>query len=139
MYAAISSAAERLKAICGILGCGSSKKYASLLGSKFEDDEVWIAGKPGEPETAETKAFPQRPLAQSEIDRHVKESAGRETATERPQPRNDHPDNRNLDVWPGLVEDQDIEAAAAGKLDTSQDLIAPVKTSCHCTKAAAFH
>jgi hypothetical protein len=103
MYAAISSAAERLKAICGILGCGSSKKYASLLGSKFEDDEVWIAGKPGEPETAETKAFPQRPLAQSEIDRHVKESAGRETATERPQPRNDHPDNRNLDVWSGLA------------------------------------
>ena len=53
--------------------------------------------------------FLQRPLAQAEFDRHVIEPAGSETTIEMPQSRNDHPDDRNLDVRAGLVEDEEIE------------------------------
>ena len=52
--------------------------------------------------------LPQPPLAPPEIDRHVVESARCETTIEMPQSRNDHPDDRNLDVWARLVEDEEI-------------------------------
>ena len=50
--------------------------------------------------------FPQRPFAQTQFDRHIIEPPGGETAMQMPQSRNDHPDNGNLDVRPGLVENE---------------------------------
>ena len=50
--------------------------------------------------------FPQRSFAQTQLDRHIIEAPGSETAMEMPQSRNDHPDNGNPDVRPGLVENE---------------------------------
>ena len=42
-------------------------------------------------------------------------------------PGNDHPDNGNPDVRPGLVENEEIEAKTFGKLDASKHLVAPIE------------
>ena len=44
-----------------------------------------------------------------------------------PQSRNDHPDHGNVDVGPGLVENEEIEAKTLGKLDAAKHLIAPIE------------
>ena len=62
-------------------------------------------------------AFRQRPVPQSELDRNIVKPAGREAAIEMPQARNDHPDDRNLDVGPRLIEHEEIEARALGEID----------------------
>src|ERR1700734_3759398 len=54
--------------------------------------------------------FLERPVAQSEFDRHIVKPARREAAIEMPQSRNDHPDDRRLHVGTGLIEDEEIEA-----------------------------
>ena len=46
---------------------------------------------------------------------------------EMPQSRNDHPGHGNLDVRPGLVENEEIEAKTPGKLDAAKHLIAPIQ------------
>ena len=70
--------------------------------------------------------FPQRSFAQTELDRHIIESPGSEAAIV-PQSRNDHPGNGNLDVRPGLVENEEIQAKMFGKLYAGEDLPAPIK------------
>ena len=70
--------------------------------------------------------FPQSSLSQAQFDRHIIESPGSETAVEMPQSRNDHAGNRYPDVRPGLVENEKIQAETFGKLDASQNLIAPI-------------
>ena len=57
--------------------------------------------------------FRQRPVAQSELDGNVVKSAGREAAIEMPQSRNDHADDRHLDVRARLIENEEIEALRA--------------------------
>src|SRR5436305_10321951 len=51
-----------------------------------------------------------RPVAPSKLDRGIVEPAGREAAIEMPQPRNDHAHDRDLDIGPGLIEHEEIEA-----------------------------
>ena len=58
-------------------------------------------------------AFRQRPVAQSELYRNIVKPARREAAIEMPQPRNDHSDDRDFDVGPRLIEDEEIEAGCA--------------------------
>jgi len=45
-----------------------------------------------------------------------------------PQSRNDHPDDRNLDIKPGLIKDEEIKPKTLGKLHASQDLFAPIES-----------
>ena len=61
-------------------------------------------------------AFRERPVAQSELDRNIVKPARREAAIEMPQSRNDHPDDRDLDVGTRLIEDEEIEARSLGEI-----------------------
>src|SRR5258705_12836746 len=72
--------------------------------------------------------FRQRPVAQSELDRDVVKPAWRETAIEMPQPRNDHADDRHLDVGARLVEDEEIEPRALGETHAGGHLLARLRT-----------
>ena len=58
--------------------------------------------------------FPQRPFAQAQFDRHIIETPGSETAIDMPHSGHDHPDNGNVDVGPGLVENEEIQAKTRG-------------------------
>ena len=60
--------------------------------------------------------FRQRPVSQSELDRNIVKPAGREAAIEMPQSRNDHSDDRDLDVGARLIEDEEVEALALGEI-----------------------
>ena len=60
--------------------------------------------------------FRQRPVAQSELYRNIVKPARREAAIEMPQSRNDHPDDRDLDVGTRLIEDEEIEALSLGDI-----------------------
>ena len=57
--------------------------------------------------------FRQRPVSQSELYRNIVKPARREAAIEMPQSRNDHPDDRDLDVGTRLIEDEEVEALLA--------------------------
>src|SRR5258706_3140714 len=70
--------------------------------------------------------FQKRPISQSEFHRNIVKSARSEAAIEMPQSRNDHSDDRNLDVGPRLIEDEEVEARARGDVDAGVDLLAPV-------------
>src|ERR1700722_11837322 len=77
-------------------------------------------------------AFRDRLVAQAELDRHVVKPARPETAIEMAQARNDDADHRRLDIGPGLIEHQEIEAGALGDVHASQSLLTRVE-------AAEFH
>src|SRR5258706_1779683 len=68
----------------------------------------------------------QRPISQSEFHRNIVKSARSEAAIEMPQSRNDHSDDRNLDVGPRLIEDEEVEARARGDVDAGVDMLARV-------------
>src|SRR5665213_457547 len=70
--------------------------------------------------------FRQRPVAQSEFYLNVVKPARTEAAVEMPQSRNDHSHNGNLDVGPGLVEDQKIETGAPRNIDAGEHLVAGI-------------
>src|SRR5258708_39863569 len=70
--------------------------------------------------------FQQRPISPSEFDRNIVKSARYEAAIEMPQSRNDHSDDRNLDVGPRLIEDEEVEARARGDVDAGVDMLARV-------------
>src|SRR5258707_11246594 len=70
--------------------------------------------------------FQKRPISQSEFHRNIVKSARSEAAIEMPQSRNDHSDDRDLDVGPRLIEDEEIEARARGDVDAGVDLLARV-------------
>src|ERR1019366_6051883 len=71
-------------------------------------------------------AFRQRPIQQSELYRNIVKPARSEAAIEMPQSGNDHPDDRDPDVGPRLIEDEEIEARALGDIDAGVDLPARV-------------
>src|SRR4051812_37286027 len=71
--------------------------------------------------------FRQRPVAQSELDRNIVKPARREAAIEMPQPRNDHPHDRGLDVGTGLIEHEEIESCALDQVHAGGDLRARVE------------
>jgi len=64
--------------------------------------------------------------SQSEFHRNIVKSARSEAAIEMPQSRNDHSDDRNLDVGPRLIEDEEVEARARGDVDAGVDMLARV-------------
>ena len=71
--------------------------------------------------------FLQRPVSQSEFDRHIVKPATREAAIEMPQSRNDHPDDRRLDVGTGLIEDEEIEARSLRDGHAGRRLLARIE------------
>src|SRR5713101_2318978 len=71
----------------------------------------------------------QRPFSPSELDRDIVKPARREAAIEMPQSRNDHPDDRDLDIGARLIEDEEIEALAPGEVDAGGHLLARVETA----------
>src|SRR5215813_11721967 len=72
--------------------------------------------------------FRQRFVAQSELDRNIVKPAGREPAIEMSQSGNDHSDDRNADVGPRLIEDEEIESLALGEIDAGSHLLARIQT-----------
>src|SRR6202023_2883466 len=59
--------------------------------------------------------FLERPVTQSGLYRHIVKPAEREAAIEMPQSRNDNSDDRALDVWTRLIENEEVEACLLGK------------------------
>ena len=73
--------------------------------------------------------FRQRSVAQSELYRNIIKPARREAAIKMPHSRNDHPDNRNVDVRPRLIEDEEVEALPLGQTYAGIHLLARVETA----------
>ena len=71
--------------------------------------------------------FLQRPVAPSELYRHIVKPAGREAAIEMPQPWNDHPHDRGFDVGAGLIEHEEIESRAFDQIHAGGHLRARVE------------
>src|ERR1700733_93848 len=71
--------------------------------------------------------FLKRTVTPSELDRDIVKPAGPETAIEMPQPRNDHPHDRHLDVGTCLIEHEEIEACSLGKSNAGSHLPAGVE------------
>src|SRR5271166_3067431 len=71
--------------------------------------------------------FLQRPVTQSELYRHIVKPATREAAIEMPQSRNDHSDDRRLDVGTRLIEDEEIEARSLHEGDAGRHLLARIE------------
>ena len=71
--------------------------------------------------------FRQRPGAQSELDRDVVESAGRETAILVPQSGDDNPDHWSADIRPRLIKDEKIKAVALSERHAGMHLFAPTQ------------
>ena len=71
--------------------------------------------------------FLERPVAQSELYRNIVKPARREAAIEMPQSRNDHSDDRDLDVGTRLIEDEEIEARLLGEAHAGRHLLARVE------------
>src|SRR3984957_3514736 len=89
------------------------------------------AGKPGSPSGMGVNrielVFRQGTVAQSELYRHIVKPAGREASIEMPQSRNDHADDRRLDVGARLIEDEEIEARLLREGDAGRHLFACVE------------
>ena len=73
--------------------------------------------------------FRQRPVSQSELYRNIVKPARREAAIEMPHSRNDHSDDRDLDVGACLIEDEEIEARSLGEAHAGRHLLARVETA----------
>src|SRR5882757_4234789 len=71
--------------------------------------------------------FRQWPVSPSQLDRHIVKPARREAAIEMPQSRNDHPDDRDLDIGAGLIEHEEIEALTLGEVHAGGHLLARVE------------
>src|ERR1700727_3844889 len=71
----------------------------------------------------------QRPVSQSELDGNIVKPARREAAIEMPQSRNDHSDNRYLDVGTRLIEHKKIETLALGEVHAGHHLLAFIETT----------
>src|SRR6185295_11703293 len=73
--------------------------------------------------------FRQRPVSPSELYRNIVKSARREAAIEMSHSRDDHSDDRNLNVGTRVVENEEIESRPLGKLHASSHLLARVQMS----------
>src|SRR5713226_2847453 len=73
--------------------------------------------------------FRQRPVSQSELDRNIVKPAGREAPIEVPQSRNDHSDDRDLDVGARLIEDEKVETLTLGKIHAGGHLLARIEAA----------
>src|ERR1700733_15446273 len=86
------------------------------------------AGKPGSPSGVGVNrielVFLEGTVTQSELYRHIVKPAAREAPIEMTQSRNDHPDDRRLDVGTRLIEDEEIEARLLREGDAGDHLFA---------------
>src|SRR5215831_11291256 len=86
------------------------------------------ARKPGSPSGVREErcelAFRQRLVSPSKLDWNVVEPARREAAIEMPQAGNDHPGDRDFDVGPRLIEDEEIELVSSGDTHAGLHLFA---------------
>src|SRR5438552_8703330 len=73
--------------------------------------------------------FRQRPVSQPELYRNIVKPAGREAAIEMPHSRNDHSDDRDLDVGPRLIKNEEVEALLLGDAHTSIHLLVHIKAA----------
>src|SRR5664279_6143946 len=64
--------------------------------------------------------FRERSIQPAQLHRNVVEPAWCKAAIEMPQSGNDHPDDGDLHVGPGLIEDEEIETRALGDLDAGE-------------------
>src|SRR5580692_6877257 len=91
------------------------------------------AGKPGSPSGMGVNrielVFLQGTVTQSELYRHIVKPAAREASIEMTQSRNDHADDRRLDVGTRLIEDEEIEARLLRERDARHDLFARIEVA----------
>src|SRR6202142_3150344 len=91
------------------------------------------AGKPGPPSGVGVNrielVFLQGTVTQSELYRHIVKPAAREAAIEMTQSRNDHSNDRRLDVGTRLIEDEEIEARLLREGDAGRHLFARVEVA----------
>src|ERR1700722_4533602 len=89
------------------------------------------AGKPGSPSGVGVNriefVFLEGTVTQSELYRHIVKPAAREAPIKMTQSRNDHPDDRRLDVGTRLIEDEEIEARLLREGDARHDLFPRVE------------
>ena len=71
--------------------------------------------------------FLQGTVTPSELYRHIVKPTGREASIEMTQSRNDHPDDRRLDVGTRLIENEEIEARSLREGDAGHHLLARVE------------
>src|SRR5258708_18159455 len=71
--------------------------------------------------------FLERPVAQSELYRHIVKPATPEAAIEMPQSGNDDSDDRHLNVRTSLIEDEEVQAGLLGEAHASAHLLARVE------------
>ena len=72
-------------------------------------------------------AFQGRLVQPAELDWDIVKSSGREPAVEVPQPRNNHANDRNVDVGAGVIENEEIEARTFGHVDAGEHLLARIE------------
>ena len=70
----------------------------------------------------------QWPLSKSELYRNIVKPARREAAIEMPHSRNDHSDDRDVDVGARLIEDEEIEPLSHGETHARGHLLVSVET-----------
>src|SRR5262245_13216001 len=75
-------------------------------------------------------SFRQRSVAQSKFYRNVVKPARCEAAIKMPHPRNDHPDNRDINVGACLIEDEKIEGLLRRQTDVGSHLLARAEPAC---------
>src|ERR1700680_3826888 len=73
--------------------------------------------------------FRQLLISQSELYRDIVKPARREAAIEMPHSRNDHSDDRDVDVRTRLIEDQEVEAFSMGETHAGCHLHVRVETT----------
>ena len=68
-------------------------------------------------------------LSKSKLYRNIVKPARREAAIEVPQSRNDHSDDRDLNIGASLIEGEEIEALSLGEVQASHHLLPLVKSA----------
>jgi hypothetical protein len=71
--------------------------------------------------------FLERPVAQSELYRHIVKPATPEAAIEMPQSGNDDSDDRHLNVRTSLIEDEEVQAGLLSEAHAGAHLLARVE------------
>ena len=72
-------------------------------------------------------SFQQRSVPQSKPYRNIVKAARCEAAIKMPHPRNDHPDDRYVDVGTCLIENEKVEPLLSCELHTGEYLLALIQ------------
>src|SRR5215467_3430986 len=74
-------------------------------------------------------SFQQRPVPQPKLHRNVVKAARCESTIKMPHSRNDHSDDRYINVGTGLIENEKVEPLLLGKTDAGSHLLARAKAA----------